>query len=457
MLRQLIEQLQDQLLQLRQQQQPHLHLPSVNPSGSSQIVTLQPPHHRQINSSTCVNHGTISANSGCYNLAVTSDKADSFNMLDPCHPSVPKRPRKRAAGSVYHSKTMDQDIWKEFPDDLFEAVIARLPVPIFFRFRSVCRKWNSLLTSNSFSQQCDLVQSSQPWFYTIIHENDGSTMFDPCSRKWHHVSLPDQHLKNFRMPVASAGGLVCVLDISHRKFQVVNPLTRSCRELPPRSAKVWFPVAVGMISYGDSVTRGYKIIWLNRDGEHEVYDSRKDSWSCPEGKMSNVVRLPLCLSLTSHTISIGDTVYFMRSDPDGVVSYNMSSGVWQQFKIPAPPHIMDHTLAECGGRIMLVGLLTKNAATCVCVLELQKMTLLWKEVDRMPNEWCLDFYGKHVRMTCLGNTGVLLLSLRARHMNRLVAYNILSHEWQKIPSWRHKKRHWVARGISFRPRPAAVV
>ncbi|KAK9161234.1 hypothetical protein Syun_007575 [Stephania yunnanensis] len=29
------------------------------------------------------------------------------------------------------------------------------------------------------------------------------------------------------------------------------------------------------------------------------------------------------------------------------------------------------------------------------------MTLLWKEVDRMPNIWCLEFYGKHVRMTCL--------------------------------------------------------
>ncbi|PQQ07023.1 hypothetical protein Pyn_25975 [Prunus yedoensis var. nudiflora] len=23
------------------------------------------------------------------------------------------------------------------------------------------------------------------------------------------------------------------------------------------------------------------------------------------------------------------------------------------------------------------------------------MTLLWKEVDRMPNIWCLEFYGKH--------------------------------------------------------------
>ncbi|PPD74999.1 hypothetical protein GOBAR_DD28076 [Gossypium barbadense] len=82
---------------------------------------------------------------------------------------------------------------------------------------------------------------------------------------------------------------------------------------------------------------------------------------------------------------------------------------------------------------MLVGLLTKNAATCACIWELQKMTLLWKEVDRMPNVWCLEFYGKHVRMTCSGNEGLLMLQMRSRQMNRLVTYNVMSREWLKVP------------------------
>ncbi|GJN16893.1 hypothetical protein PR202_gb03919 [Eleusine coracana subsp. coracana] len=90
--------------------------------------------------------------------------------------------------------------------------------------------------------------------------------------------------------------------------------------------------------------------------------------------------------------------YFMCTEPDGVLSYD--------------------------GRVMLVGLLCKNAATCVCIWELQKMTLLWKEVDRMPNIWCLEFYGKHMKMTCLGNSGLLMLSLKAKRMNRLVTYNL---------------------------------
>ncbi|KAK9143414.1 hypothetical protein Syun_012814 [Stephania yunnanensis] len=62
------------------------------------------------------------------------------------------------------------------------------------------------------------------------------------------------------------------------------------------------------------------------------------------------------------------------------------------------------------------------------------MTLLWKEVDRMPNIWCLKFYGKHVRMTCLGNKGLIMLSLRSKQMNRLVTYDVLSKEWKKYQS-----------------------
>ncbi|KAL0335958.1 UNVERIFIED_CONTAM: F-box only protein 6 [Sesamum radiatum] len=106
------------------------------------------------------------------------------------------------------------------------------------------------------------------------------------------------------------------------------------------------------------------------------------------------------------------------------------------------------------GRIMLVGLLTKNAATCVCIWELQKMTLLWKEVDRMPNIWCLEFYGKHVRMTCLGNKGLLMLSLRSRQMNRLVTYDLSSREWLRVPGCvlpRGRKRQWIACGTAFHP------
>lgn len=392
---------------------------------------------------------------------MTADKPTKFKMVNPCRPPPTKRSRKERNHGKKHlgplmkasSEIMEREIWKELPEDLLEAVIARLPISTFFRFRSVCRKWNSLLSSPSFSEHCAQVPKSHPWFYTITHENvNTAAIYDPSTKKWRHPTIPTLPPKVILLPVASAGGLVCFLDIGHRYFYVCNPLTHSWKELPARSFKVWSRVAIGMMTTQEG--NAYKILWVGRDGEFEIYDSLEDSWSRP-GSFPPSMKLPLSLNFRSHSVSIGGTVYFMRSDPEGIVSYEMEKGVWREHPIPAPPNSTDHSLVEWGGRVYLVGLLTKNAATCVCVWELQKMMLLWKEVDRMPNVWCLEFYGKHVRMSCLGNKGLLMLSLRSRQMNRLVTYDVARREWLKVPGCvlprGGRKRQWIACGTAFYP------
>ncbi|KAJ6346994.1 hypothetical protein OIU76_003647 [Salix suchowensis] len=140
-------------------------------------------------------------------------------MLEPGKPPASKKPRKernrgKSLGTTSSTEVMQQEIWKEFPEDLFEAVIARLPIATFFRFRSVCQKWNSLLDSQSFSELCSQFPQANPWFYTITHENVNSgAMYDPSLKKWN--------------------------------FYVCNPLTQFFKELPPRSVRVWSRVAVG--------------------------------------------------------------------------------------------------------------------------------------------------------------------------------------------------------------------
>ncbi|CAN6464693.1 unnamed protein product [Victoria cruziana] len=389
-----------------------------------------------------------------------SNSEGRYKMIKGMKPEIMKPgeakcpPSKKARREKNHQIIMNENIWKEFPEDLLEVVIARLPVSTFFRFRSVCRKWNSLLSSNSFSQQCAQVQQPCPWFYTITHENTNSgAMYNPSLKKWHHPPMPAFPAKGIVLPVTSAGGLVCFLDIGHRNFFVCNPLTRAFKALPSRSVRDWSRLAVGMTLTAGSTESGYEIVWLETSGDYEVYDSVSNSWTRP-GNLPSCVQLPLDLNFRSQTVSVGRVLYFMRSNPDGLVTYNMESHVWRQFSIPLPPHSNDHTLAECNSRIMLVGLLTKNAATCVCIWELQKMTLLWKEVDRMPNMMCLEFYGKQVRMTSLGNKNLLLLSLRSKQMNRLVLYDMSSKKWTKVPGCmlpRGRKRQWIACGTSFVP------
>ncbi|KAJ8773640.1 hypothetical protein K2173_005886 [Erythroxylum novogranatense] len=450
MLRQLIGQLQD-----------FFNLYGSSSSASSSYILHQPSiqiyqQHRP-NNRSCV----LNLDDDYCDLIIASGKSGSPKMLEPCKPLPTKKCRKerKRVATTGTSEVLVQEIWKEFPEDLFEAVIARLPIATIFRFRFVCRKWNSLLNSESFSQHCAEVVRTIPWFYTITHENVNSgAMYNPSAKKWHYPTISSLPSKVIVVPVTSAGGLVCFLDMGHRNFYVCNPLTQSFKELPAKSVKVQSRIAVGMTLNGISTSEGYKILWVGCDGEYEVYDSLQNTWTRP-GSMPSHIKLPLSLNFRSQAVSIASTIYFMRSDPDGIVSYNMVSGVWKQYIIPIPFHLSDHTLAEYGGRIMLVGLLTKNAATCVCIWELQKMTLLWKEVDRMPNIWCLEFYGKHVRMTCLGNKGLLMLSLRSRQMNRLVTYNVMSREWLKVTGClvpRGRRRQWIACGTAFYPCPTAV-
>lgn len=391
----------------------------------------------------------------CYDLVM---RAGKFKMLGPPLKRARKERTRGKLPECPSHETMEDEIWKELPEDLHEAVIARLPVATFFRFRSVCQKWNSLLTSNSFSLHCSQLPQPQPWFYTRTHENvNTGAMYDPVAGKWHHPTAPPIPTKTIILPVAAAGGLVCFLDIGHRSFYVCNPLTKSFKELKGRSVKVWSRVAVGMtLTTGGSGGGGdgYRILWVGSEGEYEVYDSATDTWTCP-GNIPASVTLPLALNFRSQAVAVGGWIYFLRANPDGIVGYDMANGMWKQFTVPAPAHLSEQALAECGGRIMLVGLLTKNAATCVCIWELQRMSFLWKEVDRMPNVWCLEFYGKHMKMSCLGNRGgLLMLSLRSRMMNRLVIYDVLRKEWFKVPNCvlpLGRKRQWIACGTAFHP------
>ena len=388
-------------------------------------------------------------------------------MIEVTRPPPTKKSRKDKPREKFHAASssteimMDQEIWKEFPEDLYEAMIARLPIATFFRFRSVCQKWNSLLNSATLSQHFAVVLPAQtPWFYTITHENANSgAMYDPSLKKWYHPCVPSLPVKTIILPVASAGGLVCFLDVSHRNFCVCNPLTTSFKELALRSGRVWSRVAVGMVQNSPNGSSGYKIVWLGSNGEHEVYDSIQNSWTCP-GVLPPSIKLPLSLNLRSHTVSIGSTIYFLCTSPDSILSYDVANNVWKRLIVPMPLDTRDRTLAESGGKLILVGLLSKNAATCVSVWELQRMTLLWKEVDRMPNVWCLDFYGKHVWMTCISNQGLLMLSLRSKRMNRLVSYDVGKREWGKVPDCvlprSGRKKQWIACGTAFHPCPTAM-
>ena len=102
---------------------------------------------------------------------------------------------------------------------------------------------------------------------------------------------------------------------------------------------------------------------------------------------------------------------------------------------------------------MLVGLLSWNGTASVCVWELQMTTMTWKRVNRMPKKWCWDFN----EFTCLGNKGLLMISLwsKARE-NLVVTYDPLSRRWLRVfdsesPCEVKNKKLRVLGGAAFYP------
>ena len=84
--------------------------------------------------------------------------------------------RTQTETDISSSNQTMEEIWKDIPEDMYEAVITT-----FSRFRSICQNWNSLPNFNTFTLQ---FLPQPPWFYTATHENVISgAMYDHVSRK----------------------------------------------------------------------------------------------------------------------------------------------------------------------------------------------------------------------------------------------------------------------------------
>ena len=321
----------------------------------------------------------------------------------------------------YIAEFMEPEIWGKFPEDLFEFVLARLPIAIIFRFRIVCRQWNNLLTTQRFYQHFDQVSQENPWFCTTYGNNKYGAIYDPFMKRWHCSTVTEEVPV---LPVSSAGGLVCFCDKSYQDLYVCNPLNQSFKKLPTGSIKICFHL--GMSTNGSA---GYKVLRLGCNRDYEIYDSIIKFWG-------HLGQIPASIELLGFSnfnpIAIGNTLYFMNTVHEGIVSCDTSTGVWAHHLIPAPLLSSDLKLVQCDAWIMLVGMVKENDVAYVCIWELEKMTFLFKEVDRMP---CLEFHRGSVYLTCLGDKGLIMLYLKSCYndMHLMFTYNIATREWLKVP------------------------
>jgi hypothetical protein len=338
---------------------------------------------------------------------------------------------------------MQDRIWSGLPEDLIDRTLACLPVPSFFRFRTVCKRWKNLLESNSFLELWSTVSSQQLWLFSI-HVQPGTEMlamaYNPSLGIWHNVPVPQYPSKMYTL--ASAGGLLCSAAYPNRLAVVCvcNPLTTEWRDLPSM-LYIKRVHLLGMVV--DRITKTYKIVVVGTQSRQdlvsntEVYDSATKTWEITGRALG---------SFTSHRLVYCNGLFYNLSATRGwpvtliLHAYDIELAVWREeirsamlLNFQAPP-----SLVECQGSLLIVGRISEDShfakPKAIKLWELREKDGggVWEDVVTMPpallEEFCKEWKRPtHFRCRGLGNV-IYFLSSRA------LMYDLSQQVWQWLPN-----------------------
>ncbi|CAM6083625.1 unnamed protein product [Calypogeia fissa] len=403
-----------------------------------------------------------------------SDNDDQQEQeLEICSISTSAHPSSNSCASASPLKDpMNPALWSTLPDHLLDSILARLPIQSFFRFRTVCKSWNTHMYSGSFLEAYAGTPSQGPWFFFFTHdERNHVSTYDSALNKWHKLPLCPPH-SNTNPFSAADGGLVCYFSYENGSKSVVvcNPLTKSCRRLPPLLKT---PSKVTMLAMVvDRVTKAYKVVVAgvarvdpgSFQNTAEVYDSQTQSWT-------TTGNIP-----PTHTLK-GKPVYsqgflYVRSHAQRnlLLAYDMEQGVWSDLQAPLPSTVRHGELLEWQGRILMVGELEEDhKIQSICIWEHQPGSLKWKEVDRLPAGLFESFFGDKDYFQCNERDDVILDWCQAgrfvllftyslydvRGRCKLLVYDLSKKSWQKLQNFSRADvcgTGRIIRGIFHEPR-----
>ncbi|MBA0774083.1 hypothetical protein Gotri_009319 [Gossypium trilobum] len=381
--------------------------------------------------------------------------------------SRPSRKRKLPQeGNDVLNFTLD-----ELSDDLLERVLSWLPTSTFFRFNSVCKRWKSVAASESFKLACSRIPSREPWFFMVDPNLNQSVVFDSAERSWKKLSHPpllSQNCNCNSIPVAAAGGLVCFRNLSGDYF-VCNPVTGSCRELPPVNPDSHHRSlhAIAMNAYSN-YHGSYKLFLVSGDLpklSYKVYNSSADCWEeeimlrrktddCTGfefnsnddddavyflSKAGNVVATNMQRSPSKQFSSVithkdGEEIVYFLSSSGTVVACNLTQKHFSEYPRLLPVFLeYSIDVVECKGEMLVVMLSEFFESASIRVWRFDEKTKTWNQIAGMPPSMSHEFYGKKVDINCLGAGNQIFICLSSAELCSYVRCDIVTNEWVEVP------------------------
>lgn len=400
----------------------------------------------------------------------------------------------------------EEDTRVSFPmddlnDDVLERVLSWLPTSCFFRMSSVCKRWKSSQTSQSFKLACSQIPTRDPWFFMIDHHsNSSSFVYDSTENSWKNLSRRDfLHRRRDFIPVASSGGLLCFRCSISGEFLLRNPLTGSSRDLPsPISQDYNKPLqAVAMTAVTPS---SYKLVTIS--GEipnlsYRFYESTSDSWSKDEellvrnneysdsspqddsdtdigavyylSKTGNVVvasnnlqRSPSKLYSSVITVTEDSEIVYFLSSYGTIVACDLTRRCFTELPKLLPPFLeYSIDLVECNGTmyVILLSEFFQSASLRIWRLDNNRD---WVQVGMLPPALSHELYGKKGDINCVGGAGNKILvcfnaSLPEVYC-RYFVYDLVAQEWSELPRcFKDGEAVDFVSALSFQPRIEATV
>lgn len=185
--------------------------------------------------------------------------------------------------------------WNSLPEELLVEVLARLPVKRLLQYRSVCKAWLTLISSQSFVQRHLNQTAADPKNETFIAHT-------------YQVKIPNHKISLLRLDdldnpinlqhpfpssvspaemevVGSCNGLLCLTNpLGH--ICLWNPAMKRVKDISDFAIRIVDSTGEVSVGFGfDGMTNDYKvvrIVWTSRSentpGRVEVYSLNRASW-----------------------------------------------------------------------------------------------------------------------------------------------------------------------------------
>ncbi|KAF5187380.1 F-box only protein [Thalictrum thalictroides] len=375
--------------------------------------------------------------------------------------------------------------------DVLERVLSWLPTSSFIRFRSVCKRWKSVEASPSFLLACSEIPTRDPWFFMVDPHLDQSVVFDTAEKSWKCLKYPlllQENPNCNSIPVAASGGLVCFRNMNG-DFVVSNPVTGSCRELPPLGP-ITHSQTLHAIAMNSHSKTSYKLVLIFGELPHltaKIYESVKDCWT------EEIVISRKSDETLESDIAGDDTLYFLSKAGD-VVTTNMQRSPSKQYSsvitvkegveiinflsssgtivacnlvrkcfLEYPrllPVFLEYSIdvVECRGELLVVVLSEFLETASLRVWRFSEDDRSWTQVAAMPPSMSHECYSKKADINCVGSGDQILICINSGEFCSYVLFDLVANRWTELPKYylNGKPKEFMS-AFSFEPRIEACV